>query len=149
MQISNTSSIGDSGTTSIQYQKGPSRSTLSFHFVFFRTTSSPNGIVILSQQTHAYRKGNDQTQSSLVGQNVLNFFYQLSKEEIEVLSLGLGFCPDLRLDNFDTIKDVHLFVRKLNLKALYHKHKAPNTRMEVLQSLSKSECRALKELLEM
>lgn len=65
------------------------------------------------------------------------------------MALALGFCPDMNLKKFESIKDVHLFVKKLSLKTLFHKQVTPNTGMEVLHSLFKSECRASKELLEM
>lgn len=54
----------------------------------------------------------------------------------------------MEVNKFDLINYVHLFVRKLCLKTLHHKQDARNMGMEVLNSLSKSECRALKGLLE-
>lgn len=52
----------------------------------------------------------------------------------------------MNLDKLNLIKDVHLFMRKLCLKTLYHKNESLDHGIEVVQSLSKGECRALKEL---
>lgn len=68
-------------------------------------------------------------------------------EETEVLSLGLGFCPDQGLDLFETIKDINLFARKLTLKILHYKETNPNKGIKTLMNLKKSECRELFELL--
>lgn len=83
------------------------------------------------------------------GFNVINLSScSLSVAEKEVLSLGMDFCPDIGLDKFKTITDIHLFVRKLSLKTIFHKQEKPKKGLEVPHSLSKSKCRALKELLE-
>lgn len=81
--------------------------------------------------------------------NVLNFSeHVFTNEELEVLSLGLGFVPDMELNRFDLIKDVHLFMGKLCLKTIHHKQETSDKGMETLLSHYKSECRSLKEFLE-
>lgn len=80
--------------------------------------------------------------------NMINLSnHPLSKDELDVLALGLSFCPDMKLDKFPIIKDLHLFVRKLMLKTIYHRHENTENGWDVLQSLSKSKCRALMKLL--
>lgn len=71
----------------------------------------------------------------------------LTPEETHVLSLGLGFCPDSNLDLLETIKDLNVFVKKLNLKALHHKSQGPTSTVNTLTWLTLSECRDLKNLL--
>ncbi|KAM5191587.1 WD repeat-containing protein 64 [Mantella aurantiaca] len=56
-----------------------------------------------------------------------NIFLDTSKEnesnslqaEMDVLRLGLSFCPEQDIDVFETIKDINLFARKLILKVMY------------------------------
>ncbi|KAM4048439.1 uncharacterized protein ACNLHF_011304 [Anomaloglossus baeobatrachus] len=43
----------------------------------------------------------------------------LSKDQVEVLKLGLSFSPDSNFDSFTVIKDLHLFSRKLVLHKLH------------------------------
>lgn len=79
---------------------------------------------------------------------VINLSSQvLTPEELEVLSLGLGFCPDSSYDIFKTIKDLNLFVHKLNLKILHHKPESSTAGSAALMQLSIAECRELRELL--
>lgn len=82
--------------------------------------------------------------------NVLNLpNHPLTIDEITILSMGLGFYPDSGLDKCIAIKDLHFFARKLIFKTLYHKQEIRDEGLEVLQSPSKRECQALKELLTM
>lgn len=54
--------------------------------------------------------------------SIINFSsYSLSEEEVSVLKKGLDFCPSRNLDKFEVYKDLHLFIRKLILKKLYHR----------------------------
>lgn len=39
------------------------------------------------------------------------------------MSKGLTFCPNRKLDKFETIKDLHLYTRKLLLRSMYDKEK--------------------------
>lgn len=81
--------------------------------------------------------------------NIINLLSKiLTHSELEVLSLGLDFCPSMDLNRFDFIKDLNLFTSTLCLKVLHHKSKPANSGLKHFMSLSKSECRALKELLE-
>lgn len=43
--------------------------------------------------------------------------------EISVLSKGLTFCPNNRIDKLTAIKDTHLYTRKLLLKSKFEKQK--------------------------
>ncbi|XP_069615893.1 uncharacterized protein [Ranitomeya imitator] len=45
--------------------------------------------------------------------------YDLNKEQMEVLQRGLTFSPSNNLDSFTSIKDTHLFARKVVLKKLH------------------------------
>lgn len=59
--------------------------------------------------------------------NIINLSdYQLSVDEMALLSKGLTFCPSSNMDTFETIKDLHLFAHKLILKSLYAKPKQVN-----------------------
>lgn len=69
----------------------------------------------------------------------------MTQAQIEVLALGLGFCPDQDHNLFTTIKDVNLFVRKLTLKTLHHKNTPTTDGTAALMRLSLSECRQLRE----
>lgn len=64
-----------------------------------------------------------------------------------VLSMEVGFCPDNALDKFTLVKDLHLFTRKLFLKTFFLKRESKDEGIDFLQSLSESECKALRELL--
>lgn len=66
---------------------------------------------------------------------------------MEVLALGLDYCPERNHDLFDTVKDVNLFVRKLTLKALHHKSTQSPAGVGTLMQLSLTECRDLRNLL--
>lgn len=44
--------------------------------------------------------------------------YTFSPEKIEVLKLGLSFCP-MNLDKYETIKDIYLLSRNLTYKYLF------------------------------
>ncbi|XP_056391002.1 uncharacterized protein LOC130284574 [Hyla sarda] len=44
----------------------------------------------------------------------------LTNTQCEVLSLGLSFSPSCSINTFDTIKDLHLFARKLIFKKMFH-----------------------------
>lgn len=80
--------------------------------------------------------------------NVINLSkHSLTKAQTEVLSLGLGFCPEQSHVLFNTIKDLNMFVRKLTLTILHHKTTAPPAGISTLMQLSLSECRELRELL--
>lgn len=68
----------------------------------------------------------------------------LTQFKMEVLSIGLSVCSSTQLNKFDLI----LFTHKLCLKVLHHKSESVYSGLEYLMFLSKSECRALKELLE-
>lgn len=71
----------------------------------------------------------------------------LTWDEIEVLSLGLGFCPDQTPDVFEVIKDLNLFVRKLSLKAIHQKAQLQLLSLNALMKSKISECHELRELL--
>lgn len=73
--------------------------------------------------------------------------HHLTVEQSEVLSLGLGFCPERPHILFDTIKDLNLFVHKLSLKTLHHKNDHSSSGTAALMHLSKVECRELRDLL--
>lgn len=62
-------------------------------------------------------------------------WHKLTADEISVFSLGLGFCPDSNYHLFETIKDINLFVCKLNLKALHHKPNQPSSSSSASSSL--------------
>lgn len=47
--------------------------------------------------------------------------YDMSLEEVEVLSLGLSFCVEQHFDTFEVIKDVTIFARNILLKTMYSK----------------------------
>lgn len=73
--------------------------------------------------------------------------HQLTTSQIEVLALGLGFCPERNHVLFDTIKDFKLFIRKLTLKAPHHKTDQSPSATSALMQLLLSEFRELRELL--
>lgn len=50
-------------------------------------------------------------------------------------------------DRFETLKDLHLFVRKLNLKGIHHKTQQPDSGFNTLMQLSMTECQELRDLL--
>lgn len=80
--------------------------------------------------------------------NVVNLSKQnLRVEQLEVLAMGLGFCPERNHNLFDTVKDVNLFVRKLMLKVLHHKNIQSPVGVGALMQLSLTECRELRDLL--
>lgn len=47
--------------------------------------------------------------------------YTLSSLQVQVLARGLSFCPNQDIDQFEVIKDLQLFTRKLILKQMYTK----------------------------
>lgn len=47
--------------------------------------------------------------------------HSLTLAESQVLSLGLSFCPNKSLDNFESVKDIYFFARKLLFKSIYNK----------------------------
>lgn len=49
------------------------------------------------------------------------YSYSLTVDESRILQLGLTFCPDANVDQFDIIKDIHLFARRFMFKTIYHK----------------------------
>lgn len=61
--------------------------------------------------------GNDQLKIINLSSKVLSPF------EIEVLGLGLSFCPTSRADPFEAVKDLNLFARRLTYKYIYDKEK--------------------------
>lgn len=69
--------------------------------------------------------------------NIINLSsHILTEAEEQVLSLGLSFCPNRSLDNFETVKDIFLFARKLLLKSLYKKTtKQQDGRRQLLPTL--------------
>lgn len=73
--------------------------------------------------------------------------HPLTSHEIQILSLGLGYCPEANFDIFETIKDINLFTRKLTLKLLHHKTDQPDTGFNALMQLTQRECKELRELL--
>lgn len=55
-----------------------------------------------------------------MGLDVINLSsYNLSPSEIEVLRLGLSFCPSQQIDKFTLAKDLHLFARNLTYKYVF------------------------------
>lgn len=63
---------------------------------------------------------------------------KLTPDEVDVLSLGLGFCPDSNYNLFDTVKDINLFIHKLNLKALHHNFNQSTSGTSALMQLIES-----------
>lgn len=58
--------------------------------------------------------------------------------------MGLSFCPNRSLDNFETVKDIFLFARKLLLKSMYTK---TNKREETIaRNLRAADFKALRDL---
>lgn len=49
--------------------------------------------------------------------------YPLSRDELIVLKLGLSFCPSSKMDKYEVIKDLYLFVRKLTYKFIFNPDK--------------------------
>ena len=47
----------------------------------------------------------------------------LSPTEVELLSLGLSFCPNTTSKKFELIKDLYLFARKLTYKFMFDKER--------------------------
>lgn len=45
--------------------------------------------------------------------------YDLSPIEIEVLKLGLSFCPSQTIDKFTLVKDLQFFARNLTYKYIF------------------------------
>lgn len=77
--------------------------------------------------------------------NIINLSSNIfTPEESQVLSLGLSFCPNKTVDNFEAIKDIHLFARKPLFKSLYGKE----TKKEdsVALGLKAADFRALRDL---
>lgn len=61
--------------------------------------------------------------------------------------MGLRFCVEPKLDHFEIIKDLKLFVRSLCLKVLHHKIPSPDTSAPAaLNKMSKKEYRTLRGL---
>lgn len=77
------------------------------------------------KQTRGRRRGkNKKKKMRILGKGIYNLSdVQFSKEELEVLDLGLKFAPDKPLDKFEVYIDLQKFMRKLNIK----KHFAMNT----------------------
>lgn len=89
-------------------------STFRSYSFFFITERYSHALPQTSFRTHFHA----QVTLSL---NVLNFStHSLTLYEIEVLSLGLGFCPQQHPDNFELTKDLNFFARNLCLKILHN-----------------------------
>lgn len=46
--------------------------------------------------------------------------HTFTSTELDVLGLGLHFCPSRDPDHFDCVKDINLFTRKCNFKSYWH-----------------------------
>lgn len=53
--------------------------------------------------------------------NLTLWISPLTPDKILVLSKGLTFCPNHKVDKFETIKYLHLFTRKMLLRSMYDK----------------------------
>lgn len=79
----------------------------------------PNDPKTITQcSTELYRPINHPphlTQSSTF--DVVNLIPQTFAEiKLEILGLGLNFCPTRDADHFEIVKDINMFARKLNFK---------------------------------
>ncbi|XP_077344465.1 uncharacterized protein LOC143988608 [Lithobates pipiens] len=89
--------------------------------------------------TYFFRQGPDSTDdlndiyvqgnldSSTNELSIINLSSQrLSEPELEVLKLGLTFCPDSNTTKFQLIKDLHLFARRLLYRVIFDKPVTPD-----------------------
>lgn len=77
--------------------------------------------------------------------NIINLSsHTLTEAEKEVLSLGLSFCPSRSLDNFEVVKDIFLFARKLLFKSMYTKTK--KSEEIIAPNLKTADFKALRDL---
>ncbi|XP_056412938.1 uncharacterized protein LOC130355994 [Hyla sarda] len=67
------------------------------------------------------KRGNTNKNDNQVSPNkIINLStHILTEAQCEVLNLGLSFCPTSKFDNFSTVKDLHLFARKLTFKKIF------------------------------
>lgn len=72
--------------------------------------------------------------------------YSLSREETEVLALGLEFYPKKNVNVFEVVKYVNLFACNLTLKALYSKTSVEQEDLTDFTSFSVAELKALWDL---
>ncbi|XP_073491307.1 uncharacterized protein [Aquarana catesbeiana] len=74
-------------------------------------------------------------------------------EQLSILKLGLTFCPVQKVDQFELIKDINLFSRKLMFKILYDKSDIPiNDRAlanPAWEGMTISDIKAMEELMEL
>lgn len=74
----------------------------------------------------------------------------LSPTEIELLSLGLNFCPNSTSNKFELIKDLYLFARKLTYKFMFDKERCIKQTdiadQEIWKDFTVAEFHALKTL---
>lgn len=79
--------------------------------------------------------------------------HTLSAEQISVLKLGLTFCPTQRVDQFELIKDINLFSRRLMFKIIFDKS-SPSSNDRSLGDpawcdMTIADIKALEELMEL
>ncbi|XP_073474119.1 uncharacterized protein [Aquarana catesbeiana] len=104
------------------------------------------------QKSYKSRPGESQTSESQF--EVINLSsYPHSVEQISVLNLGLTFCPMHKVDQFELIKDLNLFSRKLMFKTLYDK---PATSIQdstldnpLWKGMSINDIKAMEDLMEL
>lgn len=70
----------------------------------------------------------------------------LTADQVQVLKLGLTFCPSTDLDRFQLIKDIHLFARRLLFKVIYDKTPSLESSTSTSGEPSEAELRALADL---
>lgn len=79
--------------------------------------------------------------------------YPLSAEQVSILKLGLTFCPTQRVDQFELIKDINLFSRRLMFKILYDKPDASNNGRALddpaWRDMTIADIKAMEELMEL
>lgn len=69
--------------------------------------------------------------------NIINLSsYPLTADEISVLAKGLTFCPNRKINKFKTIKDLHLFTRKLQLQSMFDKADVDSSTFSISQRTS-------------
>lgn len=61
---------------------------------------------------------NDQTKFEVINLST----YPLTTEQIQVLSLGLPFCPTQKIDQFELIKNLNINLSKNKCKVIYNKN---------------------------
>lgn len=77
----------------------------------------------------------------------------MTEDELTILQLGFTFCPDPEADQYELVKGLHLFARRLMYQVLYDKDQKDNQfpayDNSVLEDATIEDLRALHDLMEL